>query len=117
MTTKTPRLYLHDVIRSCDAIERFLTGRTLEDYLSDDMLRSAVERQCEIIGEALNQALRIQPSLSERISNAKKIVAFRNRLIHGYGAVKDDIVWDTVVRDTPLLRREVDELLRSDESL
>ena len=57
------------------------------------MLRSAVERQFEIIGEALAQLLRLDPSLRSRKSDAGRIIAFRNRLIHGYASVADDVVW------------------------
>lgn len=116
MTRKTPRLHLHDVLEACRAIERFVAGRTLHVYLSDEVLRAAVERKCTIIGEALNQALRMDPSLAQRISQTDKIIGFRHRLIHGYGEVRDDIVWDTVIHDTPILTAEIEALLHADEN-
>lgn len=79
------------------------------------MLRSAVERQFEIIGEALNQLLRREPGLSERISDASVIIAFRNRLIHGYASVSDEVVWGVVERYLPVLSSEVRDLLAENE--
>jgi uncharacterized protein with HEPN domain len=70
-----------------------------------------VERQFEIIGEALTQALRIEPSLSERISDTRRIVAFRNRLIHGYDSLADEVVWGVLETNLPVLHREVQLLL------
>jgi uncharacterized protein with HEPN domain len=76
------------------------------------MLRSAVERQFGIIGEALNQALAVDPGLQGRITHAKQIVAFRNRLIHGYAFVSDQMVWSILEAELPVLLREARELLQ-----
>ena len=73
---------------------------------ADPMLRSAVERQFEIIGEALNQALRGDPSLEQKISHFHRIVAFRNRLIHGYASIAEEVVWGVVESNLPVLLRE-----------
>jgi len=78
------------------------------------MLRSAVERQFEIIGEALNQLLRREPDLP-KISDAPLIIAFRNRLIHGYANVSDEVVWGVVEGYLPVLAGEVKALLAEDE--
>ena len=86
---------------------KFTHGRTLDDFLTDEMLQSAVERQSEIIGEALNQALDFHPSLSDRITNIKRIISFRNRLIHGYASVSPQIVWGIVTNDVPILLDEI----------
>jgi uncharacterized protein with HEPN domain len=90
------RKYLFDINESCELLLQFTAGKTFSDYSTNPMLRSAVERQFEIIGEALIQALRLDQSLSTRISNSGRIIAFRNRLIHGYSSVADDIVWGIV---------------------
>ena len=71
------------------------------------MLQSAVERQSEIIGEALNQALGLDSEMSNRISNTRRIIAFRNRLIHGYATVSPTVVWGIVTNDVPVLLSEV----------
>lgn len=71
------------------------------------MLQSAVERQSEIIGEALNRALGINPSLSGRITDSKRIISFRNKLIHGYASVSPPIVWGIATNDVPILLEEI----------
>jgi len=78
------------------------------------MLRSAVERQFEIIGEALAQLVRLDEALASRISEYRRIIAFRNILIHGYAEVDHRIVWDIVESKLPRLRREVAALLEED---
>ena len=68
-------------------------------------------RQFEIIGEALSQACRVDPRLPDRVSHCRQIIAFRNRLIHGYATVADEVVWDIVEGYLPTLVREVTGLL------
>ena len=80
-----------------------------EDYLADTKLRFAVERNIEIIGEAMNRVLRIAPDI--QISNAKAIIGTRNRIIHAYDAISDDIIWAIVVNHLPKLKKEVSDLL------
>jgi len=80
-----------------------------EDYLADWKLRLAVERSIEIIGEAVNRILRIEPDIP--ISHAKAIVGTRNRIIHAYDAISDDIIWSIVVNHLPKLKEEVSALL------
>ncbi len=100
--------YLHDVRQACRLIRDFVAGKTYEDYVENPLLRSAVERQFEIIGEALNQALRVRPDVETRITHARRIVAFRNRLIHGYATVADEVVWGVVEGYLPRLITEAD---------
>lgn len=78
------------------------------------MLRSAVERQFEIIGETLVQLSRLDEALAARISEYRRIIAFRNILIHGYAQVDDRIVWDILETKLPILRREVRMLLEQE---
>ncbi|GAB3338675.1 hypothetical protein GCM10027299_50980 [Larkinella ripae] len=73
------------------------------------MLRRAVERELEIIGEATNSALRLAPTLA--ISNASRIVDTRNRIIHAYDAVNDTVVWSIVIKHLPVLNAEIVQLL------
>jgi len=77
------RKYLYDIQQACELLSEFTAGKTLNDYTANAMLRSAVEGQFEIIGEALNQRLRRDPALTLRISDHQWIMAFRHRLIHG----------------------------------
>ena len=77
------KVYLWDIREAARAIEGFLTGVTENDYQTSDLLRSAVERKFEIIGEALNQLAKTNPVTGERIPDIGQIIAFRNDLIHG----------------------------------
>jgi uncharacterized protein with HEPN domain len=106
------RKYLFDINEGCELLLQFTAGKTFPDYSADPLLRSAVERQFEIIGEALNQALRLDPSLSSRMSNTGRIIAFRNRLIHGYASIADEIVWGILEANLPTLKKEVATLMR-----
>jgi uncharacterized protein with HEPN domain len=109
------RKYLYDMQQACERIAAFVPGKTASDYRNDVMLQSAVERQFQIIGEALNQALKIEPQLASELSDTKRIIAFRNILVHAYAAVLNDVVWGIVETDLPVLRREVEELLAQSE--
>ena len=103
--------YIFDIQEACELLGEFTAGRTFEQYLSDAMLRSAVERQFEIIGEAMNQALRLDPSLVEAIHDTSDIIAFRNRLIHAYSQIDHEIVWKVVEKYLPALRGDVKAIL------
>ena len=105
------RKYLFDILHACELLRQFTAEKTLADYTADPLLRSAVERQFEIIGEALAQALRLSPELADRITDTARIIAFRNRLIHGYTSIADDIVWGVLESNLPTLHREVTTLL------
>ena len=78
------------------------------------MLRAAVERELSIIGEALTQLAKSDPELSGGISEHRRIIAFRNILIHGYADVDDRLVWGVVETKLPLLSREIEALLKPD---
>lgn len=105
------RAHLWDALRSADLIASFTAGKSFDDYLADDLLRSGVERQFEIIGEALNQLSKIDPESAAGIPELPRIVAFRNILIHGYATVDDALVWQVVRDKLPPLRKELGELL------
>ena len=90
-----PRAYLWDARESAKAITEFVRGRLFEDYASDSMLRSAVERQFEIIGEALRRLEKTAPELALRLPERSKAIAFSNILIHGYDSIDHSIVWLT----------------------
>ncbi len=88
-----------------------MQNRTEAHYFADDLLRSAVERHFEIIGEALNNLAKIAPELAARIPQLKAAIGLRNILIHGYRAVNDAIVWRITTEQLPALRDRVAMLL------
>lgn len=106
--------YLYDIQQAASRIAEFTSGKRLENYRADPMLRSAVERQFEIIGEALAQLAKIDPALVQRISEHRRIIAFRNILIHGYAEVDDRLVWDIIESKLPILLSETETLLHSE---
>ncbi len=103
--------YFYDIQQAAERIAELTAGKRLDDYRSNAMLRAAVERQFEIIGEALARLLRLDETLAARITEHRRIVAFRNIQMHGYADVDDRVVWDVVQTKLPMLRREVETLL------
>jgi uncharacterized protein with HEPN domain len=103
--------YLYDIARAAAAAMQFVEGKSFADYAADAMLRSAVERQLEIVGEALAQLARTDPATAERISEYQRIIAFRNILIHGYAEIDHRILWNVLEAKLPVVRREAEALL------
>jgi uncharacterized protein with HEPN domain len=108
------RKYLFDMQGAVELIVQFTEGRSLEEYGVDAMMRSAVERQFEILGEALGKLAKLDPALAERIADHRRIIAFRNVLIHGYDTILDEVVWGVVETQLPSLRSILSELLAID---
>ena len=107
------RKYLYDIQRAAILLGDFTAGKKFTDYARDAMLRAAVEREFEVIGEALARLAKLDRDLVARVSGYQRIIAFRNILIHGYADVDDRLVWDIVESKLPVLRREIDDLLAS----
>jgi uncharacterized protein with HEPN domain len=105
------RKLLDDVKRAGEFILTATEGFTLDRYCEDELVRCAVERKFEIIGEALGRLLRVAPDVAELVSDARKIVAFRNTIIHAYDGIDDEIVWDVVQAKLPVLVSGVTDLL------
>ena len=103
--------WLEDIQRSIEEIFDFLPEkRDFFEFQRDLKTRKAVERNLEIIGEALNRILKEEPDFP--ITDSRKIVDTRNRIIHGYDSVSEDIIWLIVNRSLPKLKLEVDKLLK-----
>ena len=99
-------------IRDAAAFVLEVTGeRSLGDYQKDRLLRQAVERNFEIIGEALNRLRRAEPVAIEQIGETPRIIAFRNILAHGYDAIDHEIVWQLIQTDLPTLLSVAESLL------
>lgn len=103
--------YLYDISVAVKKLSTFIENKHWDDYVIDDLLRSAVERQFEIIGEALNQLSKIDTVTVEKISHYQQIISFRNILIHGYADIDDHLVWSIIETKLPLLKREITTLL------
>ena len=95
-----------------DRIVRYTDKRTFDDYLTDDFLRSAVERQFEIVGEAMTRLRQTSPEIANRFTGQNKISGFRNSLIHGYDMIDHTITWNIVLVHLPVLRKELDSVIR-----
>jgi uncharacterized protein with HEPN domain len=103
---------LRHIEEAAVAILDAASDRSLTDYVSSRGLRSSIEREFIIIGEALKNALAIDPTLP--ITERRLIVDFRNLLVHQYSQVDDDFVWGLIQTDLPRLLAEVRALLPSD---
>jgi uncharacterized protein with HEPN domain len=112
MTIEEKKL-LTDVILCIESIDEHLEGRRiLEEYIKNKTKRRAVERELEIIGEAINKLLKINPDIS--ISYSRQIVDLRNKVIHSYDNVNDIVIWSIIMNHLPTLKLEA-ELLMTDK--
>ena len=107
----TIKTWLYDILSSINEIESYFvdTPKLFEFYQNDLRTKRAVERNIEIIGEAMSRILKEDNHI--QISNSKKIVDVRNRIIHGYDSVSDDVIWGIVIKNLPVLQKEVEVLL------
>ena len=103
--------HLYDVQHAIALLREFTSGKTFADYEREAMLRAAVERKLEIIGEAVAQLAKLDEPAAARISEYPRIIAFRNMLIHSYTDVDDRLVWEVVEAKLPVLNHEVEVLL------
>jgi len=104
---------LWDAAVACRRIETFVEGKSQDEFAASELLRAAVERQLEIVGEALNKACSAWPQLAFEVPEIPRIVGLRNRLIHGYDRVDDELVWDIVVTKISPLRHRLEAMQTS----
>ena len=104
--------HLYDVLGAVEEINSYFEDKPklFEEFNGNFMLRRAVERNVEIMGEAMNRVLKAEPDI--QITNARKIVDTRNYIIHAYDSLSADILWSIIVNHLPLLERELKELLK-----
>ena len=110
MERKSPKL-LEDIRDAAAFVRQVTDGKTLDDYRVDRLLRQAVERNFEIIGEAIGRLAKLDPATANRISQHAQIISFRNLLIHGYDLIDHSQVWDVICRNLPTLDAEVTAVL------
>jgi uncharacterized protein with HEPN domain len=103
---------LHDIRQAISAIRTFVAGKSFSDYVTDELLRSGVERKFEIIGEVLNRIQRNASDVLSRIRNHRDIISFRNILVHGYDSIDDRIVWGIIEEHLDLLEEDIGAILR-----
>ena len=103
---------LYDIKLAIDEIDEYFvqSPKTYENYISDLKLRRAIERNLEIIGEAMNRILKEEPSFI--IENSKRIIGLRNQIIHGYDSVSDENIWGVVVNHLPSLKKDIESLIK-----
>jgi len=103
--------YLYDIIISINSIYEYLgENRDFSEYQNNKLLRRAVERELEIIGEASNRIMKLDSEFP--IDNARKIVDLRNWVIHGYDKVDDVIIWGILTNHLPKLKEQVENLMK-----
>lgn len=103
---------MFDILEAIDSIDEHLQSRrNFTEYLANKTKRRAVERELEIIGEAVNKLLKINSEI--QISYAKLIINLRNKIIHAYDSVDNEIIWRIIMKDIPLLKQEITLLLNS----
>ncbi|CAN1507911.1 COG2361 Uncharacterized conserved protein [Flavobacteriaceae bacterium] len=109
MEHKTAK-YLFDIFESIQSIEGYLgTNRDYNEYSKNKLLRRGIERELEIIGEALSSLKKLDNSIE--ISFYKQIIGLRNQIIHSYDNIDDEIIWGIVIRHLPKLKIEIENLL------
>ena len=112
MHPRSPKL-LEDIRDAASFVREVTQGRTIDDYRADRLLRQAVERNFEIIGEAIKRLAQHDPQTAAGIGDHRQIIAFRNVLIHGYDLVDHALVWSTIATQVPALLSDVEALLAS----
>lgn len=102
-----PQKLIEDMQRAVDEISEFCAGVEFDDFQRDRKLQLIVERELEIVGEALSRLRRDHPEVAEKIEDAGKIIGLRNILAHGYDMLEYEILWDVVVSKLPALKRDL----------
>jgi len=110
MQPRTPK-HLEDIRDAATFILDSVGNRTLDDYRRDRLLRQAVERNLEIIGEAINRIAKEDRDVADRLGDYQRVIAFRNVLAHGYDLIDDEQVWKVIQESLPALKHRVETLL------
>ena len=105
------KTWLYDILQSINEIDSYYDNkpRIFEEYVSDIKTKRAIERDLEIIGEAANRILKRDKDF--KLNNVEKIIGTRNRIIHGYDKISDDLIWSIVINHLPKLKEQVTGLL------
>jgi uncharacterized protein with HEPN domain len=105
------KVWLFDIQKSIEEIFEFLgENRDFFSYRDDLKTKKAVERNLEIIGEAVNRILKKDENFP--IRDAKNIIGTRNRIIHSYDNISDEVIWTIIIRELPSLKKQIDDFLK-----
>ena len=115
MPRHEPEKYLYDMLSSCEFLLDFTGNKTVEDYINDRAFRSAVERELQIIGEALIGLEKAAPSVAAQIPEYQNIIAFRHVLVHGYDSLDPMTVWNVIETKLESLAPIIKSLLKGYE--
>ncbi len=111
MSHREPEKYLYDMLSSCEFLLEFTLSRTVKDYTEDRAFRSAVERELQIIGEALLQLDKVNPEIARQIPDYLNIIGFRHILVHGYDSLNPTTVWNVIETKLESLKTKIQSLL------
>ena len=111
MSLRNPKKYLYDIIDCCEFLLDFTEGKTVNDYKNNRAFRSAVERELQIIGEAITQLDGVSPETADQISEHRNIIGFRNVLVHGYATLNPETVWNVITDKLGMLLEQSRSLL------
>jgi uncharacterized protein with HEPN domain len=105
--------WLYDIKVAIDEIDSFFAGEPMifENYQQNKMLKRAVERELEIIGEAMNRIIKRDESFAQKIEDAMNIVGLRNHVIHAYDNISDENIWAIVINHLPRLKKDINTLI------
>jgi Uncharacterized conserved protein len=106
------KTWLYDILQSIKEVESYYSDKPkkFEEYVSDFKTKRAVERNIEIIGEAVNRILKRDKNFE--LNNARQVIGTRNRIAHGYDKITDDLIWSIIINSLPKLKEEVEDLLK-----
>ncbi len=108
-----PLVCIEDAVTACELILQFIKTMGEAEFYLDLKTKAAVERKFEIVGEALNRIKKIDVDILVEVDNWREIIGFRNVIAHGYDVVEDEIVWDSVNRDIPLLLKQLKKIVEN----
>jgi len=108
--------WIYDIDFALNEIESYFEGKNKNffDYKENTMLKRAVERDLEIIGEAINRILKRDPLFESKIKDAKAIIGLRNQVIHAYDNISDENIWSIIINHIPKLKSDITKIIKSD---
>ena len=104
--------HLVDILNATIEVESFFADapKLFQNFQNDMLRQRAVERNVEIMGEAINRILKVDPTIE--LPNAKAIVNTRNRVIHGYDSVTTEFLWSLIIKHIPALKKDIEKILK-----